>query len=139
MIVASDTYRFAYLRVLAKLECDHLGISLLPQPPGLDKGTRIADIIRFCNPASARICVNCRSAQCDGHVLALDSFTVPHEGPAGERLVSMAVYNASKSLSSSEAMRRAVLGSSGMLLLITDRDDPAVVDQCLSALYAACK
>ena len=64
---------------------------------------------------------------------------MPHEGPAGERLVSVAVCDASKSLASSEAMCRAVLGSSGMLLLVTDRDDPAIVDRRLSALYAACK
>ena len=89
--------------------------------------------------ASATTSVNCRSAQCDGHVLALDSFKMPHEGPAGERLVSMAVCDASKSLASSEATRRAVLGSSGMLVLITDRDDPAIVDRRLSALHAACK
>ncbi len=56
---------------------------------------------------------------------------MPHEGPAGERLVSVAVCDASKSLASSEAMCRAVLGSSGMLLLVTDRDDPAIVDRRL--------
>ena len=81
----------------------------------------------------------CRSAECDDRVLARDSFTAPHEGPAGERLVSIAICDASKSLAGEEAIRRAVLGASAVLLLITDRDDPAVVDRRLTATYAACQ
>lgn len=53
--------------------------------------------------------------------------------------MSTAICDASKSAASEEAMGRAVLGSSGVLLLITDRDDPAVVDARLTAIYAACK
>ena len=83
--------------------------------------------------------LNCRSAGCDGHVLALERFTVPHEGPTGERLVSTAICDANKSVASEEAMHRALLGASAVLLLITDRDDPALVDRRLTALYAACR
>ncbi len=53
--------------------------------------------------------------------------------------MSTAICDASRSLASDEAMRRAALGSSAVLLLITDRDDPAGADRRLNAVYAACK
>ena len=53
--------------------------------------------------------------------------------------MSTAICDASRSLASKEAMRRAALGSSAVLLLITDRDDPALVDRRLTDIYRACK
>lgn len=82
----------------------------------------------------------CRGTPSEGHVLARHTFAVPHEGvPAGERLVRAAVCDAGKCLASAEATARAVRGLSAVLLLITDRDDPAVADERLTAVYAACK
>ena len=83
--------------------------------------------------------LKCRSPECDGNVLALESFTVPHEGPTGERLVRAVICDASRRVASEEALHSAVLGASAILLLITDRDDPALVDRRLTALYAACR
>lgn len=83
--------------------------------------------------------VGCRSSQSDGHVLARESFAVAHMGPAGERLVRTAVCDACPSLGPNGDMESAMRGASAVLLLITDRDDPAVVDRRLTAALAACR
>lgn len=72
-------------------------------------------------------------------MLARESFAVAHMGPAGERLVRTAVCDACPSLGPNGDMESAMRGASAVLLLITDRDDPAVVDRRLTAALAACR
>ena len=64
---------------------------------------------------------------------------MPHAGPAGERLISTAICDAGPSTHSAEAARTAMQGASAVLLVITDRDDPAAADGRLRTMYAECQ
>ena len=72
-------------------------------------------------------------------MLGVERFAVPHAGPAGERLISTAICDAGPSTRSAEAARTAMRGVSAVLLLITDRDDPAAADGRLATMYAGCQ
>ena len=72
-------------------------------------------------------------------MLGMERFAVPHAGPAGERLISTAICDAGPSAHSAEAARTAMQGASAVLLLITDRDDPAAADSRLATMYAECQ